>query len=130
VEIRENNGDYVERRSLQDRLDRLLDELEKLSDLSLNGIKVISALKKEPSSGDEQSQRLQLLNDIDNEILQSDSHDVAGFLLQQIAQEILESGSKELSMEEVLENSDRIYNDLKESIDFHKHHLAGARSRL
>lgn len=130
VANKRNDGDYIDRSSLQKRLDRLLDELEKLGDLSSSGIKVISALKKEPSTDEEQSRRLQLLNDIDHKILQSDSRDVAGFLLQQIAQEILESGSEELTMEEVLENSDRIYNDLQESIDFHKHYLAGARNRL
>lgn len=130
LESKRNDKVHIDRSRLQQRLDQLLDELEILSDLSSNGIKVISALKKDQSTGNEQSRSLQLLNDIDHKILQSDSHDVAGFLLQQIAQEILDTGSKELTMEEVLENTDRIYNDLQESIDFHKHHLAGARRRL
>ncbi|MCK5199491.1 MAG: motility associated factor glycosyltransferase family protein, partial [Spirochaetales bacterium] len=96
----------------------LKDELERLSTLSNKGILLILEYKGGEQGGISVSKLLKGLNEIDNQIMKSDSKEITSFLLQPIIDEIAEKKRAE-TFDAGIEESKKLYSRIRESSDFH-----------
>ncbi len=104
---------------LQEAVGELSKEMKKVCLFAEEGIEKTRRLKE--STGDELlfTELLTELNVLDQKILSSVSKDIVGFLLQEISHNIIESGRKQPTAEEVFANSEKMYKELYASTEYH-----------
>ncbi|HOV37110.1 MAG TPA: DUF115 domain-containing protein [Spirochaetales bacterium] len=103
------------RENIAEGVQELIEGLQLLSHLSQKGLQEVEILLNRFHQG--QSISFQQLEEIDHQILSNQFRDVAGFLLANTLKTLEKSG--DLSTEQVLRNSQRIYTDLLSSIQYH-----------
>ena len=112
------NSPAVKRKQLLEAaVSSLIDELESLHSLASRAYELTTMLHDRGGTLNEAV--LENLNRIDLELLSHKAKDVAGFLVQDIAQEILEETRTGTKAEEIKRKSMRMYENLKESAAYH-----------
>ena len=97
---------------------KLKEELTRLSSLAGEGIKLIVNYDRIKTDSRALSELLESLNDIDNSIIKSGTKEITSFLLQPIIDKVSKS-TQSSTVGKGIGNSEELYNDIKESSDFH-----------
>ncbi len=79
---------------------------------------MISEYKNEKQGRISVSTLLESLDEIDNQIMKSDSKEITSFLLQPFINEVTEKDRVD-TFDEGIEESKKLYSGIKESVDFH-----------
>ncbi|MBT3273254.1 MAG: motility associated factor glycosyltransferase family protein [Spirochaetales bacterium] len=108
---------------MQSALNRLLADLKDLRNLAKEAGKLAETL--DSAQGEELQALLDRLSEIDVKLLHSSSKDVAGFLVQDVAETIIENSSSSSSLKDVKASSLRMYRELELSAEYHLLYLAG-----
>jgi hypothetical protein len=118
--IETSSADTVKRtaKSLAQGTNILKKELERLSILSTRGILLISEYYSKKQESISIQILLESLNEIDNQIMESDSKEITSFLLQPIIDEITGKDGAE-TFDEGITDTKELYLKIKESTDFH-----------
>ncbi len=111
-----NSGAQL-RKNLQTAVSGLVADLHSLRTLAERACTLTEQLEKGQHS--EIRGVLEKLDRIDRELLSHKAKDVAGFLIQHIAQDILDGGASQADITEIADRSRRMYENLKESADYH-----------
>ena len=93
-------------------------ELERLSTLANRGILLISEYNSKKQKSISVQMLLEGLNEIDKQIMGSDSKEITSFLLQPIIDEVTGKDVAE-TFDEGIRDSKELYLKIKESVDFH-----------
>ncbi|MBN2738946.1 MAG: motility associated factor glycosyltransferase family protein [Spirochaetales bacterium] len=108
--------------TLKNQLHKLLSDLENLKSLARKAVKTTIQAKAALTLKGIPPHFLQQLDNIDKEIVGISSRNIAGFLLQEVIQRIMNT-SPEKNAGAVLANSREIYGDIEKSADYHLVHL-------
>ncbi|RLD36067.1 MAG: hypothetical protein DRI73_01380 [Bacteroidetes bacterium] len=107
------------RKELNKGINILENELKRLMSLSNKAIEQIYNYKNSKKNSLIVNNLLKNLDIIDKQIMGSDSSQISSFLLQPIIAEI-EKKAKAKTFDEEINNSEQLYNNIKESADFHR----------
>ena len=118
IEISSTDAVKTTKQTLIHGTNILKDELERLSTLSNKGISLISEYKGGDQGDISVPMLLKGLDEIDNQIMGSDSREITSFLLQPIINEIADKDRVE-TFDEGIEESIMLYSRIRESADFH-----------
>ncbi|HOV64512.1 MAG TPA: hypothetical protein PLG43_11590, partial [Spirochaetia bacterium] len=99
--------------------DDLRKELEELKALTEEGLRVIEQMKNPLFPQEETAASLLALDSIDRRIRASSSREVVGFLARPVLEEIIGSGGGKMDTLTVLQNSEKMYAEILESVRFH-----------
>jgi hypothetical protein len=104
---------------IKEGMDLLYKELDRLSSLSEKALEHISDYRKNPENKELVSVFLKNLDNLDKQIMNSNSKKISSFLLQPIIDEI--TGNKQINtFDEGIEESNELYFKIQSSADFHK----------
>ncbi|MBN2532498.1 MAG: motility associated factor glycosyltransferase family protein [Spirochaetales bacterium] len=113
---------------LKKAIRELIDNLHSLSVIADQGIettrKAISSLK----GGKISRSLLEQLNTIDEKITSESSRIIAGFLIQPIIQGLVHTSIQNKTPEQILEYSEKLYTDLKDSCEYHYKELVNTKN--
>lgn len=111
---------------LKKAIRELLKNLHALSAIADQGIKTTRKALSSLTGGKIPLSILEQLNTIDQRITSESSRIIAGFLIQPIIQGLVHTSTRDKSPEEVLEFSEKLYADLKDSCEYHYEELQRA----
>lgn len=118
------------RKALKSAAEALLSRLEQLERRARGARGHISQLAHSPGTSSVTAERLRILDAVDREIISDENRDVAGFLMQDDAQQILSTRREHTSTAEILNDSERFYTAFEKAARFNIHHLRRALRRL
>lgn len=111
---------------LKNAIRELLKNLHALSAIADQGIKTTRKAVSSLKGGKIPLSILEQLNTIDKRITSESSRIIAGFLMQPIVQGLIHTSTRDKSPEEVLEYSEKLYTELKDSCEYHYEELLRA----
>jgi hypothetical protein len=97
----------------------LTENLHILGRIAEKGIKTTREAISSLANGKIPVSLIEELNAIDKKITSESSRIIAGFLIQPVIQGLLHTATREKTPEEVLEYTEKLYTELKDSCDFH-----------
>ncbi len=111
---------------LKKNIDFLLSELKNITDLTNTGILEVDRISGNMGNKMIVEKSLKKLDEIDKAISTLKSCNIAGFLLHNTVQTILENNEKGLNFSNILETSKKLYLELHKSSGYHKKLLESA----
>lgn len=111
---------------LKAALDRLLENLKELEELGKKGLRRTLEIRKLLGQKRDASRELEKLNRLDAKIMNHHSKEIAGFLLQPIVHNIVNTNMDGKPLTDIVSQSSLIYTKLKESAGYHYEVLSGA----
>lgn len=121
-DIRREYGSYCKEENLKklsSALDKLRSELGRIKDLSMKAVNELKHIEKLINDSSDISAKLESLNKIDMEILQTGTRQIAGFLIQPFIQKLSKNPDNKKTKEEIIGSSIEFYNKLKISSEYH-----------
>ena len=127
---RKNTSQGPHALSIIEALEGLKGDLRQLVVLADQGLNICHRLEYSPIPGRVIDDAFRELNKLDKQILKLSSRQVAAFLFQSLIQKILKAADGKRSPAEVLETTNTIYRELKESSQYHIDLIGESLTRL
>lgn len=103
---------------IHEKISEILFDLKNLNSVINEAIKISEAVKNDINKGSDFGAKLKRLDEIDYQISNCSSKEIAGFIIQPLLEDIASSGHKHLSNIEIIENSIKLYHQLSESLNY------------